>query len=352
MIIKSEDNVRKELGSFYYDFDFYDELMKFMVKNTSTNTITSTITSFVNLYSNLFYEKNISIHFSEEKISNYFTKKEIVFSDTHIELFKYLHLYYTIKNNYVLKKPALFGFGKSFIIDEVNSFYSKMNTKENSTNIPIKRVKSLKEVNTIQYLNYKEILLVEGEVESNDNVKVFELPLPKHKRILKFILSKIDKKLVTMGFMINDESRLILLDFIHNAIKSQEQDQKEYFKSLKAFDQWTQLLLDSIDKNAIKLNTIDNVFAIIIQAMILTFKPNKKLLENISSFILESLNSKINDTVLSSYKGDQYLLLRLNALQYDVFSSYDDYVKELLNFIFKLCDNNNIIYVTIHKNSY
>ena len=345
MIIKSEDNVRKELGSFYYDFDFYDELMKFMVKNTSTNTITSTITSFVNLYSNLFYEKNISIHFSEEKISNYFTKKEIVFSDTHIELFKYLHLYYTIKNNYVLKKPALFGFGKSFIIDEFNSFYSKMNTKENSTNIPIKRVKSLKEVNTIQYLNYKEILLVEGEVESNDNVKVFELPLPKHKRILKFILSKIDKKLVTMGFMINDESRLILLDFIHNAIKSQEQDQKEYFKSLKAFDQWTHLLLDSIDKNAITLNTIDNAFAIIIQAMILTFKPNKKLLENISSFILESLNSKINDTVLSSYKGDQYLLLRLNALQYDVFSSYDDYVKELLNFIFKLCDNNNIIYV-------
>ena len=79
--------------------------------------------------------------------------------------------------------------------------------------------------------------------------------------------------------------------------------------------------------------------------MILTFKPNKKLLENISAFILESLNSKINDTVLSSYKGDQYLLLRLNALQYDFFSSYDDYVKELLNFIFKLCDNNNIIYV-------
>ena len=50
-----------------------------------------------------------------------------------------------------------------------------------------------------------ELLELVDKLNQKDSVKgiLVQLPLPKHKRILKFILSKIDQKLVTMGFMIN-----------------------------------------------------------------------------------------------------------------------------------------------------
>ena len=146
LINRNEDNVRKEVGSFYYDFDFYDEMMKFLIQNNTGKNFLSNITTFVNIYSNLFFQKNFQMGLNREMVINFFQKKNILYSEIHVELFKYLNMYYTTNKNFILKKPVIHGLGKSFIVDEFNSFFiKKSNPNKHASNIIVKKVKNLSE---------------------------------------------------------------------------------------------------------------------------------------------------------------------------------------------------------------
>lgn len=347
LINRNEDNVRKEVGSFYYDFDFYDEMMKFLIQNTTGNNFFTNITTFVNIYSNLFFQKNFQMGLNREMVINFFQKKNILYSEIHIELFKYLNMYYSTNKNYILKKPVINGLGKSFIVNEFNSFFIKKSTpNRHASNIIVKKVKNISEVYSLQDISFKEVILIEEEVkEKNDNCKYFTLPSPKRKKLLKSLLSTLNQKMTDMNIIVNDEYQLTLIDFIHSTLKSQEKE--DYYRSLKIFYKWINLIIDNIssqDKN--DTYTIGNVFCIVTQALLLTFEFSQCLLCAISSFLKGSINSKLSDFVLSNYQGDEYILLNLSKLTFDRYTNYNDYAINLINLIESIYEEkNNILFV-------
>ena len=347
LINRNEDNVRKEVGSFYYDFDFYDEMMKFLIQNNTGKNFLSNITTFVNIYSNLFFQKNFQMGLNREMVINFFQKKNILYSEIHVELFKYLNMYYTTNKNFILKKPVIHGLGKSFIVDEFNSFFiKKSNPNKHASNIIVKKVKNLSEVYSLQDISFKEVILIDEEInEKNENCKYFSLPLPKRKKLLKSLLSTLNQKMTNMNIIVNDEYQLTLIDFIHSTLKSQEKE--DYYISLKTFYKWINLIIDNISsKNKNDTYTIGNVFCIVTQAILLTFKFSQCLVCAISSFIKDSINSKLSDFVLSNYQGDGYILLNLSKLTFDRYISYNDYTINLINFIESICEHkNNILFV-------
>ena len=60
--------------------------------------------------------------------------------------------------------------------------------------------------------------------KKNDEIsKIFEIPPPKNKKLLKLYMDNFNQKLKRLNFILPDELKLTLLEYIHKVIKENTQ---------------------------------------------------------------------------------------------------------------------------------
>ena len=127
IINQNESKIRNSLTKFYFDYDFYNELIiKLIIKyitNSSEgngniqNILNDYITKFSKKFS-LSKEKDNNI---EKEICDYLDLEKVLYGYEHIFLFKFL-----LKESSNITIPIIIlinGFGKHFIIEQFKNFY-------------------------------------------------------------------------------------------------------------------------------------------------------------------------------------------------------------------------------------
>ena len=108
-LLKYEQIIRTKLNGFYFDYDFYNEYINYIVdalsksgfykdkdKNDKNETnYEELFTKFLKFYSNKFLSSpnNTQLDINENIFINYFNEKNIIYNKEIIELFKYLYFY-------------------------------------------------------------------------------------------------------------------------------------------------------------------------------------------------------------------------------------------------------------------
>ena len=204
-LLKYEQIIRNKLNGFYFDYDFYNEYINYLVDALPKNNFyekdkkdnieinyEDLFTNFLKYYSDKFLSSpnNTQTSINENIFINYFNEKNIIYNKEIIELFKYLYFYANeklIKRNIILR-----GYGRHFIIDNFKSFYQAQTNKNFEDN------KNL----SIIYDNEDE---ANANKKSDDISKIFDLPSPKNKKLLKIYLDNFNQRLKRLNYTIPDD---------------------------------------------------------------------------------------------------------------------------------------------------
>ena len=186
-LMKYEQIIRNKLNGFYFDYDFYNEYINYLVNNLNKEKDKNDVDE--NNYENIF--NNFLIYYSDKFLStpnnsrnnninenifiNYFNENNILYNKEILDLYKYLYFYSNeklIKRNIILK-----GYGRHFIINNFKKFYFEQTSKNFDENQNIE----------IIFDSTEDDHISNGQKnEKNDDIKkIFDIPYPKNKKLLK-----------------------------------------------------------------------------------------------------------------------------------------------------------------------
>ena len=330
-LLKYEQIIRNKLNGFYFDYDFYNEYINYLVDALPKNNFyekdkkdnieinyEDLFNNFLKYYSDKFLSSpnNTQTSINENIFINYFNEKNIIYNKEIIELFKYLYFYANeklIKRNIILR-----GYGRHFIIDNFKSFYQMQTNKNFEDN------KNL----SIIYDNEDE---ANANKKSDDISKIFDLPSPKNKKLLKIYLDNCNQRLKRLNYTIPDELKLTSLEYIHKVLKANSNN-VIYYKLVCYFNIWLTKFLNYIEtkKKAINNNFI---FNIITECLLLTLGHEKGRIKLIIEIANEVIPSQISKQLIQITNKYSYFYYDLNSNNYKTFNNYIDYIKNIKNYL-------------------
>ncbi len=328
IIDQYESKIRNSLTKFYFDYDFYNDLInKLIIKyianySEGNDNPQSILNEYILKYSKRFYlskEKDSSN--IEKEISDFFHNENILFEKEHISLFKFL---LKVSSNNTLSIIILInGFGKHFIMEQFSKFYkSKFNNEFKKENIII--------------------LYKEPEFEYFTISQTFNLPIPKNKKLLKYFLNNIFSKFTDFNISLSDELRLTLIEYIHEIIKLNS-DKIQYHISVCNFNKWLNVFIDFISDNKIIIKYL-NVFDIINQAILITFEYKKEIKKNL---IIKAKNI-INSSLIHEFskQNNNFSYFDIQYLIYREFNNYLDYINQYVKYLYNISNNRKEKFIT------
>ena len=346
-LLKYEQIIRNKLNGFYFDYDFYNEYINYLVEALPKNNFyekekdkndnkesnyEDLFINFLKYYSDKFLSSPNNTKSNNENIFiNYFNEKNIIYSKEIIELFKYLYFYANeklIKRNIILK-----GYGRHFIIDNFKSFYQTQTNKNFEDN---------KNLNII-YENDDETNNNNLNKKNDDISKVFELPPPKNKKLLKLYMDNFNQKLKRLNYTLPDELKLTSLEFIHKVIKSNTNN-VIYYKLVCYFNLWLTKFLNYIEVKKKTINNI-NIFNIITECLLLTLSHEKGTIKSILEISNDVISSQVSKQLVQITNKHLFFYYDINSMNYKTYNNYLDYVKNLKNYLQILFPKNKLEFI-------
>ena len=349
LILTNEEAIRQKLGSFYYDFDFFDKLFKHCLSKTSNvnnNSLLDCISIFIKQYSKGIYDNNNEQNIMEdnsnlvkherEKIKNYFIEREIIFTNIHIDLFIYLNDYIYNNGPGYMKIPVISGCGANYFMNEYILY------KDGISNI-----------NIIDYKNKtrfhkKAIMINNNNIDINyDNkyIKVFELPLPKEKKLIKHLLNKtISPKTNKNIITITDEFHCVLLEFIQGVIeyKSKNEQPIKIYKNIINIFKWIELLMNIImNKKIMKIEGI-HFLLLIIQAICFVYYLNKDLSLVMRELLTQLLNEEYEKIFFLDHEQFEFVMFDFENMCLNYTVNEKEYINYCINMLNNISDKHKI----------
>ena len=334
-LLKYEQIIRNKLNGFYFDYDFYNEYINYLVEalpknnfyndkekdDKNENSYENLFANFLKYYSDKFLSSpnNSQTAINENIFINYLNEKNIIYNKEIIELFKYLYFYSNeklIKRNIILK-----GYGRHFIVDNFKTFYQLQTNKNFEDN---------KNLNIIYYNENKNEL--NNLTKKNDEIsKIFDFPPPKNKKLLKLYMDNFNQRLKKLNYILPDELKLTSLEYIHKAIKANSNN-VIYYKLVNSFNNWISKFLNFLEVKKKIVNNI-NIFNIITQCLLLTLAHEKERIKSIIEISNEVISSQVTKQLIQITNKHLYFYYDINNMNYKTFNNYLDYIKNLKNYL-------------------
>ena len=313
LINQYESKIRNSLTKFYFDYDFYNELiirliMKYVSGYDNNDNAQNILNDYLLKYSKRFSLNKEKDNHIENEICNFFENENILYENEHVYLFKFL-----LKESSNITIPITIlinGFGKHFIIEEFKKLYKfkyKRDFKNNNIVILYKKPE----------FNYFTI------------TKEFNLPDPKHKKLLKYFLNNIFLKISKINISLSDEFRLILLEYIHKSIKFNS-NIIHYHISVCNIYKWSDILIDYVNKKKLRIGN-EIIFNIITQAIIISFE----YIKDIKNKLIENAKNIVNSSLIQDFiqQKEKYSYFDVQKLVYKEFNNYFEYLDEYIIYL-------------------
>ena len=342
-LLKYEQIIRNKLNGFYFDYDFYNEYINYIVealpsnnfydkdnKDNNDKNYEELFTNFIKYYSDKFLSSpnNSQSSINENIFINYFNEKNIIHNKEIIELFKYLYFYANekiIKRNIILR-----GYGRHFIIDNFKSFYQA-------------------QTNKIFDDNKNLIIIYDNEDEGNTNKKsddiskIFDLPSPKNKKLLKLYLDNFNQRLKKVNYTMPDELKLTSLEYIHKVLQANSNN-VIYYKLVCYLNNWLLKFLSYIETKKKQINN-NYIFNIITESLLLTLGHEKGRIKTIIDIANEVISSQISKQFIQITNKYSYFYYDLNSNNYKTFNNCLDYITNIKNYLQALLPKTKFEYI-------
>ena len=357
-LMKYETIIRNKLNGFYFDYDFYNEYINFLVNNLggknnekdkdNNNDLIeinyeNIFNNFLTYYSDKFLSSpnNTKNNINENIFINYFNENNILYNKEILELYKYLYFYANekiIKRNIILK-----GYGRHYIINHFKKFYFSQTSKNfeenNNLNIIIKT-----ETNNDININNKK----NEKNEKNDEInKIFDISYPKNKKLLKIFLDNFNQKLKKLNITQNDEFKLTLLEYIHKIIKTNTNN-IIYYKLVCEFNSWLSEFINYIEIKKKNINNIQ-IFNIVTESLILSLSHEKGLIKSITDIANDVISPQISKQLIQIINKNSFFYFDLNIMNYKSFTNYLEYITALKNYLQNILTKNKNLFFIISE---
>ena len=332
-LLKYEQIIRNKLNGFYFDYDFYNEYINYTVdaltksnfykdKEKNENNYEELFTKFLKYYSEKFLSSpnNTQTGINENIFINYFNEKNIIYNKEIIDLFKYLYFYANEK--LIIRNIILKGYGRHFIVEHFKSFYQSQTNKNFEEN---------KNLNIIYYNEDEKEINNINKKNDDDISKIFDLPSPKNKKLLKIYMDNFNQKLKKLNYVLPDELKLTSLEYIHKVIKSNSNN-VIYYKLVCSFNNWITKFLNCLETKKKPLNNMI-IFNIITECLLLTLEHEKGRINSIIEIANEVISSQITKQLVQITNKNLFFYYDINNMNYKTFNNYLEYVKSLKNYL-------------------
>ena len=345
ILFKKEQLIRDKLKGFYFDFDYFNEFLIYVLKSKSINIVNlegkieDIFISFLDIYSNNFlgnYEKN---YINDNMILKYLEQNNIIIDNERIQLFKYL---FSITQNKITKKNILLkGYSRHFIINSFKSFYyyhtnQKLNEKDNIINGNI----------NIIYYNENEKEGNDNDISNEDKI-VFNLPVPKNKILLKLLFDNIFQKLKKINYLINETFQTKLIEYIYKIIKSNSNNIL-FYRTLCNVNNWMNKIIDNFEINKKKINDII-LYNIINECLNISLGHELNILNSMiekSKELFEPIIYKhLFDILNNSNQDNKYFYFDVDKMIFKSFKNNLDYIKEYKKYSENMFNDSKIIFI-------
>ena len=349
VLMKYEQIIRNKLNGFYFDYDFYNEYINYLVNNLRKNNekekediieknYEEIFNNFLAYYSDKFLSSpsNSKSSINENIFINFLNENNILYNKEILELYTYLYFYANeklIKRNIILK-----GYGRHFIINNFKKFYFTQTAKNFEENQNLNIIFETKnEINDNSKIK-----------EKNDDItKIFEIPFPKNKKLLKIFLDKINQRFKKLNCNPPDEFKLTLLEYIHKIIKANS-DNVIYYKLVCDFNAWLMEFINYIEVKKKNINNIQ-IFNIVTESLILTLSHEKDLIKSIIEIANNVISPQISKQFIQIMSKNSFFYYDINSMNYKSFSNYLDYINTLNNYLQNLISKNKFLYFIISE---
>ena len=348
ILLKKEQIIRDKLKGFYFDFDYFNEFLIYILQSKAHNLISSDdkleniFISFIDSYSNRFLGKNENNAIDENIINKYFENRNIIMDNERLQFIKYL--YYITQNKFLKKNILLKGYSRHYMINVFKNFYFYQTSQK------------LSEVNNIINENINIIYYEKKEENDtnlkkyNENIKIFEFPAPKNKVLLKIFIEEITYKLKKMNYLLNEKYQSKLIEYIFKVIKSNSNN-TIFYRTLCNFKNWMNKFIEMIEINKKKMTDII-LYNIINESLIISLGHENNIIKTISDTSKENIDSNIskqlfdNMNINSKKNENKYFYFDLDRLAFRNFANNFDYIKSYKEYIDNsILNNTKIIYI-------
>ena len=346
ILLKNEKVIRDKLNGFYFDFDYFNEYLIYLLKAKPGNLtninekIENLFISFLDLYCNKYMgtlEKNC---LDEHLIVKYFENKHIIINNERIQLIKYL--FTIVKNNALKQNIIIKGYSRHFMIECFKNFYFQHTNQilESGNNIINGNI------NIIYYIENDNLNNMDTNLE---NKKVFNLSVPKGKNLINIFFEEFNIKLKKINYLINNRFKSMLIEYIYKVIKN-NCNNAIFYRSLCNFKNWINNYIEYFE---IKKRTINDIilYNIINDCLLITLGHEKNRLKNILESSKELIDSTICgqffDNINNNYKkyNKNYYYFDIEEMQFKKFSSCIDYIKSFKHHLSNIFPNSNILFI-------
>ena len=346
ILLKNEKVIRDKLNGFYFDFDYFNEYLIYILRTKPANiinineTIENLFISFLDLYSNKFmgsFEKN---SLDEHLIVKYFENKHIIIDNERIQLIKYL---FSLTKNKVMKQNIILkGYSRHFMIETFKNFYFQ-NTNQK---LDIRNDIINGNINIIYFAENGNLNNTEKIIE---NKKIFALNAPKGKNLINIFFDEFNNKLKRINYLMNGKYKTMMIEYVYKVIKSQSNNVLLY-RSLCNFKNWMNQFLDSFERNKNNINDVV-LYNIINDCLLITLgheKNRTKILIEASKELIDPklYNQSFENVVAASKKyNSNYFYFDIDEMAFKAFSNCIEYIKSFKNYLSIMFPKTKILFI-------
>jgi len=346
ILLKNEKVIRDKLNGFYFDFDYFNEFLIYLIRAKPGNIVNinekleNLFISFLDLYCNKFMGNFEKHNIDDHLILKYFENRHIIIDNERIQLFKYL---FSIARNKVIKQNIVIkGYARHFMIETFKNFYFQhTNQKLENRNDVING-----NINII-YFEEKENMNNMDKIIPNN--KIFNLPAPKNKALINIFMDEFIIKLKKINYMMNGKYKAMLIEYIYKVIKGQCNN-VSFYRSLCNFKIWMNKFIDVLESNKRIINDVI-LYNIINDCLIITLGHEKNRIKTIIEASKETLDPKIfnqfYENMNSNFKKNivNYFYFNIEEMTFQNFSSCIDYIKSLKQYLSILFSTSNVLFI-------
>ena len=350
ILLKNEQVIRDKLKGFYFDFDYYNEFIIYILKSKSKNMINiqsnleDIFISFIHIYTNRFLEANEKSNIDDNIIIKYFESRKIIVDNERVQLFKYL---FFITQSKVLKRSIIIkGYSRHFMINIFKNFYFYHTNKKLSENDNLIN----ENINIIYYNDDEQ--KCKNKNDNNDNSespKVFNLPIPKCKILLKIFCDDLAQKLKRINYILMEKYENKLIDYVYKVIRNNSNNTKLY-RTLCNFNNWMNNLVSYMEMNMKKINDI--IFYNIVNECLLISLGHEKnrlksIIETSKEIIEEKIFKQFLDNINNSFNRneDKFFYFDIEKMIFRNSKNNMDFIKLYKNYLDSILNSSKIVFV-------
>ena len=346
ILLKNEQVIRDKLNGFYFDFDYFNEFLIYLLKTKPgsitniNNKLDNIFISFLDLYCNKFIGNSDKNGLDEHLIIKYFENKKIIVDNERIQLFKYL--FYLSRNKFKKQNIILKGYSRHYIIEAFKNFYFQQTNQV------------LDYKNDIINGNIKIIYLDESDNAKNDEVnnlenkKIFNLVPPKNKVLVNIFLDEIINKLKGINFLVNDKFKNMIAEYIYKVIKN-NCNNTIFYRSLCNFNIWINKYIDIIKIGKVKINDVI-LYNIINDCLLITLGHEQNALKIIIESSKEIIDPMIYNQFLENINSMNknnlfYFYFDIEEMIFKNFLNYTGYIKSIQKYLSHIFINIKLVFI-------